>query len=767
MAKKTIGSLLVEIGVDLTDFEKKMETFKKEFGRLGTQVQDAATQIGTAFGGISLAIGAGLGVAVKKAADFEEGLSKVKAVSGATADQMAQFKKIALDMGAKGYGATEAAKGIEELVKAGVSMEAILDGGLKGALNLATAGELELAEAAEIASTVLNSFRGENLSVSDAANILAGAANASATSVGEMRLSLKQVSAVASLVGLSFKDTSAAIALFAQNGIKGEDAGTSLKTMLMNLQPSNKKNSELMKELGMITKDGANAFYDSAGNLKSLDQIAGVLQKSLKGMSAAQQQATLQQLFGADAVRGAAILYKEGADGVKKMKKEMGKTTAEDVATEKLNNFNGAMKILKATFDNFMISIGDALVPALKGIANWLTRVTSWFNSLPAPIKKFIAVGAAMTAIMTGLIAVVAFLVAGLGALVAVEWAVLWPILAIVAAVALIIAAFIALGVGISNLYKNNEAFRKNVDEVWTAIKNIIQTAIDVIVPIVKEVWNSFKENLMSIWESIKPVLTEIWNSIKGLFGGMGKEGDSKLKTLKKVFEWVFGAIGTYIKVAMAVWTGIIKVALNLLLMSFRIGFNAIKTVVMVVFTTIKTIITTAMAVIKGIIKTVSAVLKGDWKGAWNAIKETVSTVLGNIKTYLTNIKTIFLDAGKGFIDALVDGIKGAAGGVVDAVKGVVGKIRDFLPFSPAKMGPLSDLDKLDFAGPISDAMRAGTPDVQAQMNSMLTVPDVNPSVTNDMGGGTTVVMQLDGKTIAKKTFEHFGGTLRMRGAVT
>jgi phage-related protein len=130
-------------------------------------------------------------------------------------------------------------------------------------------------------------------------------------------------------------------------------------------------------------------------------------------------------------------------------------------------------------------------------------------------------------------------------------------------------------------------------------------------------------------------------------------------------------------------------------------------------------------------------------------------------------MKDTFLKAGKGFIDALVDGIKSAANGVYDTVKGVAKKIRDFLPFSPAKVGPLSDLDKLDFGGPISDAIRGGVPDVQAQMNSMLSVPDVNPNVMMDNTAGTTVIMQLDGKTIAKSTFAQMGGVFRVRGAVT
>ena len=768
MAKKTIGSLLVEIGVDLTQFEKQMNDVNRQFGRLGTQVQEAGTQIGMAFGGVSLAIAGGLGYAVKKAADFEEGLSKISAVSGATAEEMAQLKDLALEMGASTkYSATEAASGIEELVKAGVSMTDITNGGLKGALSLATAGGLELAEAAEIASTALNAFRKDGLSVSKAADILAGAANASATDVGELKFALSAASAVASSVGMTFEDTTTALAVFAQNGIKGQDAGTSLKTALMRLNPIAKKQVEVFKELGLITKDNANQFFTSEGKMKSLADIAKLLKNSMAGLTDQQRLQKMETIFGADAVRSANVLFGEGAEGVTKMKKAMSKVTAEQVAAEKMNNLNGAIEQLKGSFETLMISLGDTLVPMVKGLAENLGTIVDKFNGLPEPVKKFIVVGATLTAMFTGMVAIVGVLVASLGALVAVEWAVLWPVLAIIAAVVLIIAYYAALAYGIKKLYDSNESFRKAVDTVWTAIKNIIQTAIDVIVPIAKSVWESFKENLMSIWEMVKPVLEELWNTISSLFGNISGEGDSKMQKLKAVFEWVFSSIGTYIKIAMAVWTGIIKVALSIIIIIFKYVFTFIKTYVTVIFNIIKTVIITAMDIIKGIIKTVSKVLKGDWKGAWDAIKETVSKVVGNIGEFLGKMKDTFLEAGKGFIDALVKGIKDAAGGVTDAVKDIAKKVRDFLPFSPAKVGPLSDLDKLDFAGPITAAMKAGTPDVQAQMNSMLTVPDVSPSVTNDMGAGTTLIMQLDGKTIAKKTFEHFGGTLRMRGAVT
>ncbi|PLR93237.1 phage tail tape measure protein [Bacillus sp. T33-2] len=189
---------------------------------VGGKMQSAGSEITQSFGMAFLAVGAGLGLTAKKAMDFESQMSSVKSVM--SPDEVNEFgaslTDLAKKMGAETkFSSLEAAQGIEELIKAGVTVTDIINGGLDGALSLAVAGELELADAAEVASTALNAFKKDNLSVMQAADLLAGAANASATSVSEMKFGLSMVSAVASGVGLSFKDTTTALASFAQNGL--------------------------------------------------------------------------------------------------------------------------------------------------------------------------------------------------------------------------------------------------------------------------------------------------------------------------------------------------------------------------------------------------------------------------------------------------------------------------------------------------------------------------------------------------------------------
>lgn len=356
-------------------FESVEKAIKRADGTFSNFAKKAAK--GIAFGAIgvgALATGAaayGITTSAKKAMDFEAELSTIQALTGATNAEMAKMQTLALKMGANTkYNALEAAQGIEELLKAGLSPATVQAGGLESALNLATAGGLGLAEAAEIMSTALNSFRKDGLKASDAANILAGTANASATDVHDLRYSLSAVGAVADGVGLSFRDTNAALGVFANNGLKGSDAGTSLKSMLMNLSPATNNAYEVMRALGIITKDGTNTFYDANKELKSTAEIAEVLQKSLKKLTAKDRQDALREMFGTDGIRGANILFKEGAAGVQEFIKEMSKVTALDVARKKMDNAAGAVEQFKGAIETLQISALMPTMPLIKRFAN-------------------------------------------------------------------------------------------------------------------------------------------------------------------------------------------------------------------------------------------------------------------------------------------------------------------------------------------------------------------------------------------------------------
>ena len=300
---------------------------------------------------------------IKTPMDFDSQLSAIKAlipkegIDGQTRDEiMYQVRARAMQLGQDTvFGNTEVAKGMTELIKAGVQLKDVLGEASEAALNLATAGGLDLAESAETMSTAMNAFKVND--ATHAANILAGAVNASATDVHELRYALSMCSAVASGAGVSFEDTNTTLAVFAQNGLKGSDAGTSLKTMLSNLIPKTKTQIEAFSKLNLITEKGTSAFFDQQGKVKTLAEIAGLLQDRLKGMTKEEQLATLYDMFGSDAIRGGMILMREGAEGVTKMFNEMNKVTAKDVAITMLDNLKGDIEELSGAWENFQITL--------------------------------------------------------------------------------------------------------------------------------------------------------------------------------------------------------------------------------------------------------------------------------------------------------------------------------------------------------------------------------------------------------------------------
>ncbi|MGG4304204.1 phage tail tape measure protein [Bacillus wiedmannii] len=457
---------LEQQGNRLLNFGNRMES-------LGNHLQNAGMQIGMVFGGMTYAIGRGLKSAVEESMNFEQQMANVKAVSGSTGEEMKKLSELAVNMGeTTKYSSVQAGQGIEELIKAGVSLTDIINGGLEGALNLATAGELELGEAAEIASTALNAFKADHLSVADAANILSGAANASATDVRELKYGLSASSAVAAGAGMTFKDTATTLAVFAQNGLKGSDAGTSLKTMLMRLNPTTKEAYNKMADLGLITYNAqagfdflvqngitpasrsvgdievalekyvmktegvtkwndkcdttfrelatssaflSSKFYDQQGHIQSLENISGTLHESMKDLTDQQRSMALETLFGSDAVRGATILFKEGANGVNSMWDAMSKVTAAEVATTKLDTLKGRLTLLDSAFSTMKKTIGDALAPVVSVFVAGLQKLVDGFNALPGPVQKAIAITGGIVLALTAVATAIGVVLAAFG----------------------------------------------------------------------------------------------------------------------------------------------------------------------------------------------------------------------------------------------------------------------------------------------------------------------------------------------------------------
>lgn len=326
---------------------------------------------------------AGFGLAVKASMDFDRQMSAVKANAGATAAELSQMRKAALEAGTStAFSATQAAKAEEELAKAGVSAKDVIGGGLKGALDLASAGQLEVGESAEIAATAMTQFGLSGKDVPHIADLLSAAANKAQGSVHDLGFAMKMGGLVANQFGLSVEETTGTLAAYASQGLIGSDAGTSFKTMLLHLAAPTHKASGLMQELGINT-------YDASGKFIGITGLANQLQTKLGGLTEAQRNQALATIFGTDAIRGANILYKQGSAGIQSwIDKTNDAGNASRTAATKLDNLSGDLTKLKGAFTTALIGAGDGAKGPLRELVSNVTGVVNAFNSMPAAAQS-------------------------------------------------------------------------------------------------------------------------------------------------------------------------------------------------------------------------------------------------------------------------------------------------------------------------------------------------------------------------------------------
>lgn len=376
---------------------RRMQSATSDFGKRAQSTAKSQSQewgqVSTAMLAAGAALTVGLGMMVKRAADFEQGMSRVGAVTDASASQMKALSTAALEAGEDTiFSATEAAAAQEELAKAGVSTADILGGALKGSLDLAAAGGLDLASAAEIAAQSMNLFNLEGEDVTHIADVLTAAANKSAAGVDDLGQALQQGGTVAAATGLTLEETVGTLSAFADSGMKGSDAGTSLKTMLQRLNPTSDEAARTMKSLGI-------SAYDAQGNFVGMEALAGQLQTSMAGLTNEQRNAAMATIFGSDAVRAANILYKEGAAGIAEYVSAVDdQGAAQRMAARMTDNLKGDLEELSGALETAFIKTGSGGTEGLRSIVQGVEGIVSAYNNLPPAAQSAAFNIAAVTA---------------------------------------------------------------------------------------------------------------------------------------------------------------------------------------------------------------------------------------------------------------------------------------------------------------------------------------------------------------------------------
>ena len=608
----------------------------KKGGAATKALGEGITDLGSSMTlGLTVPIVAAGGAAISVAANFDDAMSQVQGALGDASADTEGLRQLALQLGSDTvFSATEAAQAMVELAKGGLTEADIKGGALAASMDLAAAGQLNLADAAETTVQMMGSF---GLGAGDAT---------------------RQCSAQASLAGWSLEDTAAALALFADHGVKGSDAGTSLKTMLQRLSAPTDQAADAMEAYGLEVRD-------SNGKMKDITGIADELTGKLGTLSDAERDAALQTIFGSDASRAAAILMQSGSEGLQKyIAATNDATAAETMANAQKGELSWALENMGGAIESASIAFGSALAPAITAVAGVIGNVAEAFASLPSGAQTAIAVVLALVAAVGPLLVVFGSVVAMLPALsegllmLGGAFAVpLAPALAVAAAIAAVVAVLVTL-------WNTSETFRATVlaavDAISAKVQEIcaflapyvqafvdqlvltVQAAMDVLLPIIEAA-------LTVIIAIVVPVLTSIMDTVANVFA-----------TILATVTNVMAALSSIIQGAWQVIQGIFQTVLGLIVGVVTGDFSMMSSGV-------SGILNGMSSIISGILQGILSVFSGIWNsiksvavGACNAVTGAVSGAFNGIRSVIENA----MSGAKSTVSNALDAISGFFAGL-------------------------------------------------------------------------------------------------------
>ena len=604
--------------------------------------------------GLTVPIVAAGGAATSMAAGFDDAMSQVQGALGGASADMDGLRDLALQLGADTvFSATESAQAMVELAKGGLTEAQIKGGALAASMDLAAAGQLNLADAAATTVQMMGSF---GLGAGDAtriANALAGAANASSADVSDLTQAMSQCSAQASLAGWRLEDTAAALALFADHGVKGSDAGTSLKTMLQRLAAPTDQAAEAIAAYGLNIRD-------SNGRMKDISGIADELTGKLGGLSDAERDAALQTIFGSDASRAAAILMQSGSEGLAKyIEATNDATAAETMANAQKGELSWALENMGGAIESASIAFGTALAPAITAVAGVIGNVAEAFASLPAGVQTGIAVVLALVAAPGPLLMVIGSIVAALPAI-SEGFAVLGGALAIpLAPAAAVVAAIAAVAAAIYAAWTTSETFRAAVMAGVDAISSKVQEICAFLAPYVQAFLDQIVSTVQVAMDTLGPiigaVLTVIVSTVVPILTSIMDTVAQVLATILATVTNVMASVSTVIQGAWQIISGIFQTVLGVILAVTTGDFTMLQQGV-------TSIMQGTMTAINGVMQGILSIVSG----AWNAVKAVFigvcNAVSGAISGAFNGIKSV--------IDSTMNGAKSTVSGALSAISG-------------------------------------------------------------------------------------------------
>ena len=560
------GKLAKSLTSSLRSAQSEVSSFSRNVSRT---FNDAAMAGRSAFMGVAKSpawqmsavaaagIGAGLVSATRVAIDFERQMSSVAAKMGnATKAQLNQLGDLAKELGATTkFTAGETAAAMDFLAMAGFKTNDILSA-TPGVLNLAAVGNMQLAEAADIASNILGGMGLEVAKTNRLIDVLAKTATSGNTSVTQLGAAFKSVGPVAKTAGASIEDVGASLAVLGDRGIQAEEAGTALRNVFVRLASPPSEAAKALDRLGVSTKD-------AAGNMRPFQAILGDMDRRIKDLNlgSAEQIQLQSDIFGLRALAAGQILQEANATG--ELSKRIDTVTDSQGAAAKMaktmgDNLGGAFTRLGSAVEGFQLALAGPNSKVLQGLVDSLANVvggaTKFLNTFPQIGGVVVAVSAAFV----GLVAIAPFLAGFIavakslgGALAAAKIG----LVAFTGPIGLAIAAIAGIGIALSVAYKKVTWFRDGVNGIWHGIGQVFQGVTNY---------------LGGAWKVFTGILTGDANRAKEgvaqAFGG-----------LRQIFGTIFGAIK---QTAVSAFQGIVSFVRSVPGMLAGVGQAIIDTII-------------------------------------------------------------------------------------------------------------------------------------------------------------------------------------------
>lgn len=742
-----VGTAYGYLELDISGFSGNLKQANAEFNSTVKGMQDGTNNMSKNIGSTLTRIGTGMTIGLTTplvaagkqmwttASDFEAAMSQVGAITGATGTDFDALRDKAVQLGKDTvFSSSEVADAMVEMGKAGWDSQQII-AGMEGVLDAASASGENLSTVSTIMADAMTTFGINAEDATHVADVLTETANAGTIGISDLGESFKYIGPSAAAAGFSFEDVNTALLAMSKSGIKASQAGTSLRSLFVNLVKPTDQMQQAMDELGI-------EIANSDGTFKSLDDILGQLRSSMSGMTDEQKAYYSSILAGKTGLSGLMSLLNMSQDEYDELAASIDNCggVADETAAIMQDNLKNDVEQLTGSLEAMAITLMKNLEPFLREVVQALEDAVNWFTELDPTIQTAVVVVLALVAALGPLLVIIGGVLSGaqqlnmaFGSVVkacqaltnipalfgSIGKAASTAFSAITSPVGIAVAAIAALVGAFIYLWNTSEDFRDNITETFNRVVEAVTGFVsgvgdrlaevgitfESVTQAIMAVWDAFCQFLAPVFEGafaqIATILETVFGIITGLLdifiGLFTGNWDQFWQGIGEVVGAIWNGI---VNTLTNVWNtiiGIVNVFLNMLgtningvltgIASFFVGiWNGIVTTVQTVWNTIVTVISTVLNTIwttitsvwNTILTTISTVMSSIWttiQSVWNTILSTISSVMNSIWNTIQSIWNTIVSTVKTVVNNIWNSIRTAFNNVLNTISSVMNSV--------------------------------------------------------------------------------------------